>query len=70
MIIVLLLIAWLILIIPLKRKERKLMSPQWGDNIVEYKGYFNFLPTLNDSDEQDILLYASFCQHVNQKYGP
>lgn len=67
---VLLIIAWLIVIIPLKRKERKLILPQWGDSIVEYKGYFNFLPTASYSDEQDILLYASFCQNVNQKYAP
>lgn len=52
-----------------KRKEGKLMSPQWGDT-MEYKGYFNFLPTPNDWAEQDILLYASFCQDVNKKYVP
>lgn len=44
------------------------MSPQWGDTIVEYKGYFNFLPTPNDWAEQDIILYASFYKDVNKKY--
>lgn len=66
---VLLIIAWLIVISPLKRKERKQIPPQWGDNVVGYKGFFNLLPTFNCSDEQDILLNASFCQNVNKKYA-
>lgn len=51
-------------------KKRKLMPPQWGENIAEYIGCFHFLPTLDHPDEQDTLLYASFYQDKNQKYAP